>query len=201
MKISTEGASIVHSLIVGGDIELAEKVLLLLVEQDDKPSPKAPRKSSKKTTRKTSKKTRRASKKDIPTPTETELSARSKKGWNSYVRRCNRRGFDIKAASTKWRPARAAWKEANAPSEKVFVSPTPVESAPKVTFEVPPSEKDTIEEDRKALRARMNAEKKARRAKQMKAASLCERVKENATAIASIQDGINDIMAHLTAQQ
>ena len=185
MKISTEGASIVHSLIVGGDIELAEKVLLLLVEQDDKPSPKAPRKSSKKTTRKTSKKTRRA----------------SKKGWNSYVRRCNRRGFDIKAASTKWRPARAAWKEANAPSEKVFVSPTPVESAPKVTFEVPPSEKDTIEEDRKALRARMNAEKKARRAKQMKAASLCERVKENATAIASIQDGINDIMAHLTAQQ
>ena len=191
MKISTEGASIVHSLIVGGDIELAEKVLLLLVEQDDKPSPKAPRKSSKKTTRKTSKKTRRASKKGIPTPTETELSARSKKGWNSYVRRCNRRGFDIKAASTKWRPARAAWKEANAP----------LESAPKVTFEVPPSEKDTIEEDRKALRARMNAEKKARRAKQMKAASLCERVKENATAIASIQDGINDIMAHLTAQQ
>ena len=193
--METSTLDLVKDLMTAGHDDLATKLLLLLVEQSDKPSPKETRKSSKKTTR-------RASKKRMPTPTEKELSARSKKGWNSYVRRCNRLGFDIKAASKKWRPARAAWKAANAPSEKVFVSPTPVESAPKVTLEAPaPSEKDTIEEDRKALRARMNAEKKARRDKQVKAASLCERVKENATAIASIQDGINDIMAHLTAQQ
>ena len=195
--METSALDLVKDLMTKGREDLALEVMktLLLVEQSSKPSPKAPRKTSKKTPRNASKKRR------MPTPTEKELSARSKRGWNGFVRRCTQQGFGIKAASTKWRPARAAWKAANAPSEKVFVSPPPTESAPKITLEAPaPSEKDTIEEDRKALRIRMNAEKKARRDKQMKAASLCERVKENATAIASIQTGINDIMAHLTNQ-
>jgi len=180
--------------VVDGEVVALPSTKAVAVEQTAAPSKKVTRKSSPKTTRKSSKAAIHC-----PAPSEKELAMKGKYGWNNYVGRVSKQGFTMKQAGVTWRPLKAAWRAEHSPSEKVFKTPEPTVEAPKVSLAAPSPSGNDVEADRKALRAERKAEQKARRVQQEKAASLSERVKENAANIATIGDGVNAILAHLTA--
>jgi len=200
--------------VVDGEVVALPSTKAVAVEQTAAPSPKVTRKSSKKT-RKPSKKAQTLNvqselyesimddaakrQENCPSPTEKELAMKGKYGWNNFVGRASKQGFTMKQAGVTWRPLKAAWRAEHSPSEKVFKTPEPTVAAPKVSLAAPSPSGNDVEADRKALRAERKAEQKARRVQQEKAASLSERVKENAANIATIGDGVNAILAHLTA--